>query len=158
MKRSNFKFGSNILINLSILAFHFFGVWPRKHSTLIHTVVDYSCQILCSGGWTIAKCISTRMLEHQIDLISLGSSSIYYTMRCLHLIKVLYNLKNIQKRCNRIREFELSYRESQYTQENIQENLINPVALYVVFAFSALGLAAPCICSISVKYLLESVY
>lgn len=159
MKRSNLKFGSNSLINFSILAFHIFGVWPREHSTPIHTAVGYLFKILCSAGWTIVKCVCMRMLEDRVDLISLESSSrCCATTSLLHIFNVLYNFKNIQKSFNQIRE--LSYREPRYTQGNINTFSTNSVALYVVFVFSALGLtvAAPCICSISATYLLESVW
>lgn len=161
MKRSNCKFGSNSLINFSILAFHIFGVWPREHSTPIHTVLIYLFKILCSAGWTIVKCICMRMLEDRVDLISLESSSrCCTTTSLLHIFNVLYNFKNIQKSFDQIREFELSYRESRYTQGNMKTFSTNSVALCVVFVFSALGLAvaAPCIYSISATYFLESVW
>lgn len=78
MKKVDLIFFSHNLINVSILAFHIFGVWPRKHSTLIHTVIDYSIKLLILAGWTITKSIITNILEDRSDICFLAIFSYFY--------------------------------------------------------------------------------
>lgn len=120
--------------------FHIFGLWPRKHSTIIYTVLGYSFHILFSAGWTIAKCIGTAMLEDRSDLILLGPSSLYCIMSILRIFIFLYNFANIRKSFDQIREFALNDQESRYIQGRITTFSRTSVA-YVVFMFCALGSA-----------------
>lgn len=140
MTSDTLKFGSNSLINFSILAFNIFGVWPRNHSTVIYTIIGYAFHILFSAGWTVAKCIGTTMLEKRSDLILLGPSSLYCCMSTLRIFIVMYNFKNIKRNYDKIIGFEVNTEEFEDTQIKIKRFSRNSVA-YVVFLFSALGSA-----------------
>lgn len=151
MKSVNLKFGCNTFINLVILAFHIFGVWPRKHSTVIHTVIRYSIRELFSAGWTITKSFSTTMLADPIDLMLLGSSvRCYCTDRTfIRIFKIWFKFENLKK----------SNRDTGCKQRNIKTFFAKSV-LYVVFVFSAIELSdvVPYMCGIGATNLLTSVY
>lgn len=140
MTKVHLTFGSNSLINFSILTFHIFGVWPRSHSTVVYTIMGYLFHILFSAGWTTAKCIGTAMLGKRSDLILLGPSSLYCIMSTIRIFIVMYNFENIKKSYDQITEFAVNDDEFEAIRKKIKIFARNSV-FYVVFLFSALGSA-----------------
>lgn len=135
------KFGSNSFINFALTAFHIFGVWPRKHSTMLYTIIAFAFHTFFTAGWTTAKCIGTAMLEKRAEIILLAPTSLYASMSTLRIYIVMFNFKRIKRSFDEITEFELkSDNESDFIRKKVKRFSRTSVA-YVIFMFSALGSA-----------------
>lgn len=135
------KFGSNSFINFAITAFHIFGVWPRKHSTILYTIAAFAFHTFFTAGWTTAKWFGTAKLEKRAELILLAPTSLYASMSTLRIYIVMFNFEKIKRNFDEITQFELkSDSEADYIRKKVKGFSRSSVA-YVVLMFSALGSA-----------------
>ncbi len=128
-------FGSNNFINFAITAFHIFGIWPRKHSTIFYTIIAFAFHTFFTAGWTTAKCIGTAMLEKRAEIILLAPTSLYASMSTLRIYIAMFNFKRIKRSFDEITEFELKNgEESEFVLKNVKRFSRSSVA-YVIFMF-----------------------
>lgn len=134
-------FGSNKFIDFALTAFHVFGVWPRKHSTILYTIVAFAFHTFFTAGWTAAKSVGTAMLTNRSELILLAPTSLYASMSTLRIYIVMFNFKKMKRSFDEITEFALKNdQESEYIRKKVKRFSRSSVA-YVIFMFSALGSA-----------------
>lgn len=138
MTTTKLSFGSSRLINFSIFALYFVGVWPHKDSSVMYTVIACLFHIIFTAGWTAAKCAGTAMLDDRSEIILQGPTCLYCSMSVIRIFITMYNFKKIEKSFDEITEFSLtSAWELEYVQRNMKNFSRNSVA-YVFCIFCSM--------------------